>query len=234
MRNSKLQSGSISVAFHAWLVERRLRADHAQRRCLHLQRLAEHEVWREYAAPRRWRRANNLHSIQSVIDTRQRQRQQSLAEALCPRSNHGRQLQRRLCQWPVGESTISYSLAPALGTTIVASVPITTADKNQYILIDITPAVVAWLNGSVVNDGIALVANGAFNAAFDSKENTTSSHPPRHRVYGNRSSGTSWTARTDTNLQALPALRALPVLRGFNGQGFNFLGTFDPNASYNV
>ncbi len=76
------------------------------------------------------------------------------------------------------ESTITSNLAPALGTTIVSSVPLTTASKNQYILINITPAVVAWLNGSQANDGIALVANSTFNATFDSKENTTTSHPP--------------------------------------------------------
>ena len=75
------------------------------------------------------------------------------------------------------ESTITSNLAPALGATIVSSVPITTADKNQYILINITPAVAAWLNESQANDGIALVADGTFNASFDSKENTTTSHP---------------------------------------------------------
>jgi len=75
------------------------------------------------------------------------------------------------------ESTLTSSLAPALGTTIVSSVPLTTADKNQYILINVTPAVAAWLTGSQANDGIALVANGTFNASFDSKENTTTSHP---------------------------------------------------------
>jgi hypothetical protein len=76
------------------------------------------------------------------------------------------------------ESTITSSLSPALGTTIEASVPITTAEKNQYILIDITSAAQAWLTGSQANDGIALVANGTFDASFDSKENTTTSHPP--------------------------------------------------------
>jgi len=75
------------------------------------------------------------------------------------------------------ESTITSSLAPALGTTIAASVPITTADKNQFILIDVTAAVQAWLSGTA-NDGIALVANGTFNATFDSKENTATSHAP--------------------------------------------------------
>jgi hypothetical protein len=75
------------------------------------------------------------------------------------------------------ESTITSDLAPALGATIVSSVPITAADKNQYILINVTQAVQAWLNGSETNDGLALVANSTFNASFDSKENTATSHP---------------------------------------------------------
>jgi len=73
------------------------------------------------------------------------------------------------------ESTIDASNAPALGTTIVASVPLITADKNQYILVDVTAAVQAWLSGTP-NDGIALVANSPLNASFDAKENTTTSH----------------------------------------------------------
>ena len=76
------------------------------------------------------------------------------------------------------EGTITYNLAPALGTTLASNVAITTADKNQYILINITPALQAWLNGSQANDGIALVANGTFDASFDSKESKTTSHPP--------------------------------------------------------
>jgi hypothetical protein len=75
------------------------------------------------------------------------------------------------------ESKITYDVAPALGNTIVSSVPLTSASKNQYILIDVTSAVQAWLSGSETNNGIALVANGTFNATFDSKENTTTSHP---------------------------------------------------------
>jgi hypothetical protein len=75
------------------------------------------------------------------------------------------------------ENTITHNLAPALGTTIAPSVPITTASKNQFILIDVTPAVQAWLSGTT-NDGIALVANGTFSATFDSKESTSTSHAP--------------------------------------------------------
>jgi hypothetical protein len=75
------------------------------------------------------------------------------------------------------ESTIDASNAPALGNTIAASVPLDIASKNQYILINITPAVQAWLSGIEPNDGVALVANSPLNASFDSKENTTTSHP---------------------------------------------------------
>jgi hypothetical protein len=76
------------------------------------------------------------------------------------------------------ESSITYDTAPALGKTITSGVSITAADKNQFILINVTSAVQAWLNASEPNDGVALVANSTFNATFDSKENTTTSHPP--------------------------------------------------------
>jgi hypothetical protein len=76
------------------------------------------------------------------------------------------------------ESTIDASNAPPLGSAIASNVAITTADKNQYILINVTAAVQAWLSGSESNHGIALVANSDFYATFDSKENATTSHPP--------------------------------------------------------
>jgi hypothetical protein len=73
------------------------------------------------------------------------------------------------------ENTITADLSPALGTTIATSVPLITADKNQYVLIDVTAAVQAWLSGTT-NDGIALVGNSPVNATFDSKESTSTSH----------------------------------------------------------
>src|SRR5580692_12578954 len=87
------------------------------------------------------------------------------------------------------ENTITANLAPALGSTIESGVSVTTADLNQYILINITPAVVAWLDGSQPNDGIALVANGSFNATFDSKESTTTSHPAELDIVFSSSKG---------------------------------------------
>jgi hypothetical protein len=76
------------------------------------------------------------------------------------------------------ESTIDSSNAPPLGAAIASNVSVTTADKNQYILVNVTSAVQAWLSGSETNNGLALVANSTFDATFDSKENTTTSHPP--------------------------------------------------------
>jgi hypothetical protein len=76
------------------------------------------------------------------------------------------------------ESTIDASNAPPLGTAIASSIAVTTAEKNQYILVNVTSALQAWLNETETNNGIALVANSTFHATFDSKESTTTSHAP--------------------------------------------------------
>jgi len=88
------------------------------------------------------------------------------------------------------EGTIDWNNAPSLGTTIASSVPVVTADKNQYLLINVTSALQAWLNGSETNNGIALVANGSTNLTFDSKENTTTSHPAEIDVVFTSGDGT--------------------------------------------
>jgi hypothetical protein len=75
------------------------------------------------------------------------------------------------------EGSITYDMAPALGSVIDSGVALTTADKNQYILIPITSTVQEWVTTPSSNNGIALVAISTFNATFDSKENTTTSHP---------------------------------------------------------
>jgi hypothetical protein len=76
------------------------------------------------------------------------------------------------------ESTVTSNTAPVIGSAIASNVPIAANRANEYVLVDISPAVYEWLNGSQPNYGIALVANGGFNASFDSKENTTTSHAP--------------------------------------------------------
>lgn len=76
------------------------------------------------------------------------------------------------------EKTITANLVPALGTTIAASVPVAKASVHDYIVVDVTSAVGAWLDGTQANDGLALVANSPLNASLDSKESTTQSQPP--------------------------------------------------------
>ncbi|MBI3475976.1 MAG: DNRLRE domain-containing protein [Acidobacteria bacterium] len=87
------------------------------------------------------------------------------------------------------EKTITANLVPALGSTIVPSVPLTGANAKDYILIDVTPAVVAWLNNTQANDGIALVANSPLSATFESKENTAQGHSPELDVVFSGGSG---------------------------------------------
>ncbi len=74
------------------------------------------------------------------------------------------------------EKNITADNSPTLGGAIASAVPVTTADKNQYVLVDVTAAVVDWLNGTA-NDGLALVPDGAVSFALNSKETTTTSHP---------------------------------------------------------
>ena len=75
------------------------------------------------------------------------------------------------------EKTITANTEPTLGSPIASAVPVTTADKNQYLLVDITAAVGEWLNGTA-NNGIALVPDGTVSLSLNSKETTTTSHPP--------------------------------------------------------
>ena len=77
---------------------------------------------------------------------------------------------------PWTESTITANNAPTLGSAIASAVPVTTTDKNKYVLADVTAAAVGWLNGTA-NDGIAIVPDGAVSFALNSKETTTTSHP---------------------------------------------------------
>ena len=88
------------------------------------------------------------------------------------------------------ELGIRYNNAPVLGTTIASSIPLTTANVNDYVIVDVTSAVQAWLDGSQSNDGIALVANSGLGVLFDSKENTATSHPPELDIVFASSGGT--------------------------------------------
>ena len=76
------------------------------------------------------------------------------------------------------EATATATLEPAIGTVIASGINVSTANKGGYILVDVTPALDAWLDGSQANEGIALVGNSPLNVIFCSKENTVVSHSP--------------------------------------------------------
>ena len=84
-----------------------------------------------------------------------------------------------------GEKTLTYNNAPALGTSATGNHPITitTASLNQFVVIDITPLVQSWINGSVANNGVALAVVGSTGVfAFDTKESITTSHHPELEI----------------------------------------------------
>jgi len=142
------------------------------------------------------------------------------------------------------EGTITAKTAPTVGSTIASAVPLTTSSLNLYILVDITPAVQAWLNGSTANDGIALVGTGSTNASFDSKENTTMSHPPELDIVfvnsgpqgpaGPQGSTGATGATGSQGPQGVAGPTGPQGPTGAKGAGFNFRNAFSLSATYAV
>lgn len=71
------------------------------------------------------------------------------------------------------------SNAPLVSSTPFATVPIALADKNNWVTIDVTDIVQAWLDGVQTNFGIAIRPNASdgIHVTLDSKETTSTSHP---------------------------------------------------------
>jgi Collagen triple helix repeat (20 copies) len=75
------------------------------------------------------------------------------------------------------EGAVTYNTAPTLGAPIASG--ITPSSAKDYVLVNVTSAVQAWLSGTP-NNGIALVpsSGSSISVTFDSKESTTASHDP--------------------------------------------------------
>jgi hypothetical protein len=73
------------------------------------------------------------------------------------------------------EGKITYNNAPALGTKLWSAVSVT---NTGYLSLDMTTTVQAWLNGTLANNGIALLpsSGSSISVSFDSKENIFTSH----------------------------------------------------------
>lgn len=71
----------------------------------------------------------------------------------------------------------------AFGTLKISDLPVSSV--GNFISIDVTDWVKAWLGGTLVNEGIEIEASAttsALNLAFDSKESNQTSHEPRLEV----------------------------------------------------
>lgn len=79
---------------------------------------------------------------------------------------------------PWSASTITYNTAPPLGSQILGAVPVS---KTGYVSLNVTSTVQAWLNGTLTNNGIALVATAGspILSSIDSLSNILTSHPPQ-------------------------------------------------------
>ncbi len=74
-----------------------------------------------------------------------------------------------------GEYSVTSTAAPATGSSI-GNLPISVA--GEYVSLDVTAQVQAWVTTSASNNGLALASGGA-NVLFDSKENDETSHAAR-------------------------------------------------------
>ena len=71
---------------------------------------------------------------------------------------------------PWQETTISATNQPGLDSEAVALLTLNNGDAGKIVEVDVTPAVLAWLEGRA-NYGLALVAGPGTNVKFDSREN---------------------------------------------------------------
>jgi hypothetical protein len=75
------------------------------------------------------------------------------------------------------ESAVNGTNAPIAGAPVTLNVSVPATAKGNYLAIDVTTAVQAWVSGSP-NNGFLILASSGTSVQFDSKENTTTSHPP--------------------------------------------------------
>lgn len=79
---------------------------------------------------------------------------------------------------PWDEHTLSTNTAPDFEPVPFTGFPVSAADNGHFILVDVTPEVQAWLDGSSDNHGFVIAANPGtdVDVSFDSKENSQTSH----------------------------------------------------------
>ena len=85
------------------------------------------------------------------------------------------------------ERTIGDS-QPVLGELLQIGISVSSDQKEDFLVLDVTPAVQQWLGtdgsgtGGAPNYGVALVSRDGANLTFDSKENSQTSHEPQLNI----------------------------------------------------
>ena len=72
------------------------------------------------------------------------------------------------------ESGVNGNNAPVPAASVASTVAVN--NGSDYVAVDATAAVQAWLSGTT-NSGFIITPNTGVNISFDSKESTTTSHP---------------------------------------------------------
>jgi hypothetical protein len=156
------------------------------------------------------------------------------------------------------EGKITWNNVPALGTKLFSAVSVS---STGYLSLDMTSTVQAWLNGTLANNGIALVpsSGSSISVSFDSKENLFTSHTadlslvlvsagpqgpqgPQGTTGAQGPAGPVGPAgpqgaqgvQGPIGLTGATGPQGPAGPAGTNGTGFTFRNAFNPKPSYNV
>jgi len=83
------------------------------------------------------------------------------------------------------ENAVNYNNRPTIGSSVSVNGPVTVGSSswNQFLLIDITPEVQGWLNGTIPNNGLAIQLVGTSGSfSFDSKESLLTGNGPELEI----------------------------------------------------
>jgi hypothetical protein len=148
------------------------------------------------------------------------------------------------------EGKLTYNSAPALGASATGGHPIsiTSASRNQFLLIDITSLVQGWVNGTTANNGVALALTSGSTGyfSFDSKESLLTGNGPELEIAvtglagppgpqgpaGAQGAQGAAGATGPQGAQGPQGPIGLTGAQGPAGISFNFRSAFDNSASY--
>ena len=81
------------------------------------------------------------------------------------------------------EGALTAATAPGRGRDELIGIPVSLQERNHFLLVDVTELVQEWLDRTLENNGLVLMANAAgISVEFDSKENATTSHEPELEI----------------------------------------------------